>query len=345
LASDVFASPVNALLYDGRTSRPERGTVVVESADRDALLHIRVGTLDRSIALAEIEIGERVGETGRLLKLPDGGSIEILDNSAFDASLRAAGWHTPEEPIRFLEGRWRYAVLAGVVTVLLSAGFLRYGLPALAERALRFIPASADALIAQDTLRALDATVLSPSALSANRRAELTAVFSEVTKGAPSKAAHFELVFRKGGSLRANALALPSGVVILTDELVALCENDDELRGVFAHEVGHIVHRHAMRMLVQSSASTLLLAGLFGDVSTASALTAVAPTVLVSSAYSRDFERQADDYAFQWMSTRHVSPRHLGDLLKRVAAKYGNDAGGYLASHPDLEERVRAASK
>jgi Zn-dependent protease with chaperone function len=345
LAFDVSASPVNALHYDGRTSRPERGTVAVESAGRDARLHIRAGTVDRSIALVEIDIGERVGETGRLLRLPDGGSIEILDNSAFDGSLRAAGWHTPEEPIRFLEGRWRYAVLAGVITVLLSVGFLRYGLPALAERAVRFIPASADALIARDTLRALDATVLAPSALSAERRAQLTRVFYEVSHDAPTRAAHFELVFRKGGSLRANALALPSGVVILTDELVGLSESDDELRGVFAHEVGHIVHRHATRMLVQSSASTLLLAGLFGDVSAASTLTAVAPTVLVSSAYSRDFERQADAHAFQWMSTHHVSARHFGDLLERVVAKYGTDSGGYLASHPDLEERVRAASK
>lgn len=334
---------MRALLYDGRTSQARPIVLEIAAAPTNPTLIVQGEGVAFSVALRDTVVGERVGETHRKLTLPDGGSIEVQDDGAFDAALRASGMRTAEEPIRHLEKRWRYAIGAGLAAALISVAFLRYGLPALADRAVQFIPPGVDAFIGQDTLHVLDKTALSASKLPPARQAHISALFAEVTSDASPEAAHFRLAFRTGGSLRANALALPSGVVILTDELVALSNDDDELRGVFAHEVGHLVHRHAMRMLLQSSASTLLLVGIFGDASAASSLTAVAPTVLVSSAYSRDFERQADAFAFDWMSAHHVPPQHLGDLLKRIAVKEGGGNGGYLASHPDLEERIQAA--
>jgi len=43
------------------------------------------------------------------------------------------------------------------------------------------------------------------------------------------------------------------------------------------------------------------------------------------------------------MSQHAVAPERLGDLLKRLAVAQGGDQGGYLASHPDLGERLRAS--
>ena len=80
------------------------------------------------------------------------------------------------------------------------------------------------------------------------------------------------------------ALALPSGDVFLTDELVTLAHDEDELRGALAHEVGHVVHRHAMRLLLENSASALVLAAILGDAGSAPAIAALAPAVLLSSA-------------------------------------------------------------
>lgn len=160
--------------------------------------------------------------------------------------------------------------------------------------------------------------------------------------GAAAGSSSYRLEFRDGGSIGANALALPSGVVVLTDQLEQLATSDDQLRGVFAHEVGHLVNRHAMRMLVQSSASTLFLVGLLGDASAVSSLATAAPSVLVSAAYSRDFERNADAFAFRWMSAHRVDPQALGELLLRLDAQQGGDQGGYLASHPALRERLKA---
>lgn len=333
---------IRARLYDGRTSGARDAGIAICGAGALARLDVQAAGDDIHVPFAALAVGERVGDTNRLLQLPDGGSIEVLDNTAFDAALEAAGVRTREAPIRRLESRWRYAGLALLATLIGSVLFVRDGVPALAARAVRFIPPRVDALIGADSLRVLDRGVLNPSKLPPGRQAQLHALFAEVAKGASPDSGAWRLELRAGGELHANAFALPSGIVILTDELEAIARNDDELRGVFAHEVGHLVHRHAMRMLVQNSATALLAAGIFGDASGVSSLAATAPTVLVNAGYSRDFEREADAFAFRWMTERHVDPGHLADLLERLERAQPGDEPGFLASHPHIRERVQA---
>ena len=50
----------------------------------------------------------------------------------------------------------------------------------------------------------------------------------------------YQLEFRHGGYIDANAFALPSGIIVMTDELVELAKSDDELISVLAHEIGHV---------------------------------------------------------------------------------------------------------
>ena len=338
----MTTSPIRARLYDGRTSGALDATLAIAASGHFASLTIHTAGTDTSVPFTAVHVGERVGETHRIVQLPDGGSLEVIDDAAFDAALKAAGLRTAEAPIRRLESRWRYALLAVVTTLLASAGFLKFGAPALAARAVRFIPPRVDSFIATDTLRVLDSSTFRPTTLTTARQAQLRGIFSDITVGVSGSDAHFRLEFRGGGSIGANALALPSGIVVLTDELEQLARNDDELRGVLAHEVGHLVNRHAMRMLVQASATTLLIVGVFGDVSGVSSLAAVAPTVLVTAAYSRDFEREADAFAARWMGQHQVDPRRLAALLERLAERQGGDQGGFLASHPGLQERLQA---
>lgn len=336
------AQAVRAHLFDGRSAAAHEVTLTLSGAGPNTQLQVRGAGAEQLLFLREAELGERVGAVHRLVGLPHGASLEILDNAAFDEALRRCGVRTAEQGISRLENYWRYALTAGVSTLAAVALFLKFGLPALSARAVALMPPSADAYIGEDTLRVLDKTTFAASGLPAARQAQLSAEFAAITRdftwpGAPPK-----LIFRTGGSIGANAIALPSGLVVLTDELVAKSEDDNELRGVLAHEVGHVAHRHAMRMLVQSSTSTLVLAGVFGDVSGAAPLTAAAPALLVNSAYSRDFEREADDFAFRWMARHHIPPQQLGELLERLGGK-GSGEASFLASHPDIEERVRAA--
>src|SRR5262249_25438787 len=117
------------------------------------------------VALSDVTLGDRVGDIPRWLYLADGRSLEVLDNGAFDRELHEFGLVRAEPWIRRLEKRWRYAAAAVLVIIVATAGFIRYGAPALAERAVRFIPPAMDSAIGVDSLRLLDKTVFKPSTL------------------------------------------------------------------------------------------------------------------------------------------------------------------------------------
>src|SRR6187431_3049451 len=101
-------------------------------------------------------------------------------------------------------------------------------------------------------LASLDGGLLTPSELPTARQMTLTEAFGRLSLP-PELAGHARLVFRKSDALRANAMALPSGVVIVTDDLVGLAKDADDVVAVLAHEVGHLEGRHGVRAVIQSA--------------------------------------------------------------------------------------------
>ena len=110
--------------------------------------------------------------------------------------------------------------------------------------------------------------------------------------------------------LGANAFALPGGTIFVTDELLDLLRGrDDVLIGVLGHELGHVEHRHGMRLLAQATALGALSSTLWGDFS---ALFATLPVLYGQSAYSRDFEREADREAIRLLRANRIRPDVMG---------------------------------
>ncbi|MFY0104218.1 M48 family metallopeptidase, partial [Acinetobacter baumannii] len=87
------------------------------------------------------------------------------------------------------------------------------------------------------------------------------------------------------------------------------------LMGVLAHELGHVHRRHLMRRLIQSSAIAATATLLFGDVS---AVLANIPTVLLDLKYSRDIEREADDYAIAMFKANGLPRQKLALVFEKL---------------------------
>src|SRR5690606_39059775 len=115
-----------------------------------------------------------------------------------------------------------------------------WGIPAVAKAAAMALPHETTAAVAKLSLDTIEQILGGESELDTARQDELRASFMA---SASTYAADLPIrvEFRDGGLLGANALALPNGIIIFTDELVALAENDNELAAVFAHELGHVV--------------------------------------------------------------------------------------------------------
>lgn len=124
--------------------------------------------------------------------------------------------------------------------------------------------------------------------------------------------------------------------------MLDLMESDDEILGVLAHEVGHLEQRHGLRIILQDALSALLIAALTGDLSNVSTLSATVPTVLMQAKYSRDFEREADQYAFAYLETNERDTNALATLLDRVERESrsgsGNGPAAWFSSHPPSDE-------
>jgi Zn-dependent protease with chaperone function len=150
----------------------------------------------------------------------------------------------------------------------------------------------------------------------------------------------YQLNFRKSPAVGANAFALPAGYIVITDELVVLAKNDDEIIAVLAHELGHVKDRHALRQTLQGTISGLIIVSITGD---ANSLAASLPTLLLNMHYSRDLETEADDYALQSLKTSCIPTEAFANILLKLEKSMGGTAVSVpeiISSHPDTDARV-----
>jgi len=139
-----------------------------------------------------------------------------------------------------------------------------------------------------------------------------------------------------------NAFALPGGQVYYFSGLLERTETADEFAGVLAHELGHVVHRHGMEMLIESSATGLLVGFVLGDMTNLS-VAAAAGATLIDSRFSREAEHEADAFAGAAGNRLGFSPLALASLLERVAADDTMSRTlALLNTHPLTDQR-RAA--
>lgn len=334
-------------LFDGQTSRHFPAQLHCR-ADGELLFVWEEGS--SAYLLQAVTISSRLGNTPRYFSLPDGWKFETRDNDAVDGLLREHRKQGVNGWLHKLESRWHYVLLSLVIVLAFTWGMLQYGLPAAANGVAHQLPADITDKLSSETLSYLDNNLFDPSELPEPDKQRLQARFQAITAGLDS-GHNFNLRFRKGGELLgANAFALPSGTIVMTDELVKLSQNDEELVAILAHELGHVMHRHGLRQILQNSVLSIFITYATGD---ASALVVALPMMLVQLGYSRDFEREADRYAYDYMTGHDIPPEHFAHILKRIEASHqkrkeqakergeGTNIFEYLSTHPDTGERVK----
>ena len=328
---------VEARYYDGKSSQDHKVSITLEPPAR---LRVVGEGVDFSCTLAEVRSSSRLGNTSRHLYFPDGSQCETGDNDAIDELFSGVRAAAPGRLLHQWESRLGYALAALGITMFLAWAGITYGIPALARQVAFGLPATTQTLIGSDALAALDKVVLAPTQLPAERQTELRTLFARTTDGLEG-AGDFRLELRSGNRLGPNALALPSGIIVLTDQLVALAASDQELIAVLAHELGHLEQRHALRHLLQNSATALLVAAVVGDIFSITSLAAALPTMLLQAKYSRDFETEADDFARDYLRRRGIPLEAFAAILLRMEEKAeAKDAPVYLSTHPATRERA-----
>jgi Zn-dependent protease with chaperone function len=350
--------------YDGQQSGQHQALVCIDSHGYIDVLSIKdnarstVYARDKLFSgqIDSVEVSSRLGNTARYFYFPDGQKFETRDNDQVDAVLKQ---HRPEKHSTLLyklETRWRFAALAFVLMLGVVYWSAAYGVPTAAKFIATVMPDSLTQKAGEQTLALLDKDMMQVSELDDSVKQRVMEHFREIIEDHPEL--NIQLHFR-ASDIGANAMALPDGSIIFTDDMINLAKEDDELLSVMAHEVGHVVHRHGMRGVIQGSIISFVLMLMTGDATAASELFLGIPIILTQLGYSREFEREADDYALQYMLDNQLDPAHFSRLMSRLQGEHcdktplGNDQESehvqcepeanwqrYFSTHPGLEERI-----
>lgn len=342
-----MSAGVPATFYDGRTSQPhvatlrfcEDGTLAVEIAGQ---------TSPAVFQKTQVRVESRLGNGPRFVRLPDDRRCEVTDNDALDSALVAWSGPGPAAWLHRVEQSWRLVLASAAVLLVFGWMAFAYGVPWGAKHVAYMLPDALLRTLGDETLEAFDKTLFEPSELEPRRRQELSEKFTRFLAAAGERDA-YRIEFRSSRRMGANAFALPSGVIVITDGLVKLAGSDEEILAVVAHECGHVRRRHILRGVLQNSAIVVVVTLVTGDVSSATALGGAVPAFLLQSRFSREFEAEADAHAIELMHRAGLPASHLAAMLEKLEASHRHaddepDEGGvldYIGSHPPTRDRVK----
>jgi len=147
-----------------------------------------------------------------------------------------------------------------------------------------------------------------------------------------------------------NAFALPGGPVFVNLGTVQAADNEAELAGVMAHELSHVVQRHATRAASKQQMAQLPLAvigGLLGR-GAGGQLAQMAASFGVGSYFlhnSRQAESEADLVGTDIMYDTGFNPKAMSDFFEKLEKEGGARGPQFLSDHPNPGNRAVAVQR
>lgn len=141
-----------------------------------------------------------------------------------------------------------------------------------------------------------------------------------------------------------NAWAMANGCIRVYSGLMDIM-TDNEVEGVLGHEMGHVALGHtrkAMQVAYGTTAARTAV-GSVGGVAASLSQSQLADMgeKLVNAQFSQTQESQADDYSFDLLKKRGISPQGLVTSFEKLAKLEGSHQSSMFDSHPSSESRAQ----
>jgi Zn-dependent protease with chaperone function len=323
---------INGLLFDGNSVSKQ--SAYLETED-DGTTRISTAPSKR-FQFSNIVISNRAGNSTRFLTLPNGWLFESDQNDDIDALINHFG---SKDPLSKKSEPWltRLAVLG--IALLIAWGIIHFGVPGLAKKVAFAVPTETLVNMGKSSLKKMDKDHFQKTTVPSLRQKSIQKVFNKLLPE-DKKGFSYKLHFRNAPEIGANAFALPSGDIIITDELVKLTEQDEELQGVLLHEIGHVELRHGIQSTAQTSILALVVIAISGDINSASTLLAAIPALLLNAGYTRNMEWDADGYALDKIKQQQLDPSLFADMMEKITNSSKTTHSKYWSTHPHSVKRI-----
>ena len=281
--------------------------------------------------------GAYAGEQVRLERGAPFPEALLVDDAGFLAAIHAiaperTAFHNPAR--RSL--RLKATLVAALCLPLLGGALYLWGIPALAEALAGRVPVAWEEQLGQSAVGML---------VSPEDRLEdpvctevLEGIGNRLLEAVPPHGYRFRYVMKSDRSI--NAFAAPGGFVVVHTALLAQTGSAEELAGVLAHEMQHILKRHATKALLQDLSLQVLIAAWTGDAGGLEVALETAGT-LGKLRFSRQAETEADLEGMKMLQAAGIAPDGMVAFLKSLEKTDLPEGLTYLSTHPRGEDRIR----
>ena len=156
-----------------------------------------------------------------------------------------------------------------------------------------------------------------------------------------------------------NALALPGGPIVIFEGLIDKAESPEELAGVLAHEIQHILLRHSTRGILRNLAKSMLVTLFLGDVNSVMEGIIQLAGQLETLGLSREMEAEADQKGMELILAANIDPHGMIRIFKKLMQEdfsqkklpkgkpvsEENDLSSYFSTHPSSQNRLARLEK
>ncbi len=259
--------------------------------------------------------------------------------------------------VSWLEKLTWYKGLALLAALFLFLIGFRVGLSSASHIIAAMVPSTWEQQFGESVYQTVSPIFFSESQLPQSVQASILSDAGQITN-AIKDGEHIDILFHQSDEFGANALALPGGPIIITDDLVHLLSRE-QILAVLAHEYAHIMQRHHLENIAELIGVSLLGYLVFGVDETVSEELVALALYIWGFSQSRESEREADLVAVEYLRDAGIDPIHLIEALDtltdsqctasedgRTVDDCGPQIPDWLSTHPSGAERqayLRAA--
>jgi beta-barrel assembly-enhancing protease len=331
----------SASYLDGRTAVRQAARVIIGLGGLEITLTESGRTFRWPLAEVRQTQGFHEGEQVRLERGGDLAEALLVGDVAFLSALRAAApqaagaFHDPARR-RFRLAR---TLLAAVASVGLAAGLYVWGIPLLANVAAARVPVAWEVALGDAAMGQL--APVSKRCRDPERQRRVDEITGVLLRTVPDSRYPFRVTVVDHPMV--NAFAAPGGFIVVFRGLLERTENAEELAGVLAHEIQHVLHRDATRAILRQASTGILIAALVGDVSGVMAFGIESARMLGDLSHSREAEHEADRDGLRMLHAAAVNPEGMLAFFRGLEARgEGSEAAiRYLSTHPTPGDRLR----
>ncbi|MBF0383240.1 MAG: M48 family metallopeptidase [Magnetococcales bacterium] len=336
--------------FNGKSSASQSASL--ELGDGGIMGLILADQPTRELSIKQSNVMPPIGNTAMKICFGDGEQFVTDEQQILKSYMASCGVGVVDRTIHMLENRWGMVIASLLFTVVVVYSTYIYGIPMATRTITNLIPTTNDRQIGENLLQLFDkTTIFAETEISEKKQQHFHKLFNNTISKLPQRQGlQYQLKIHHSDLLGANAIAIPSGTIIVTDGFLRLVEDNREFKGVIAHEVGHIYYRHGVRSTIQKSLLSFALIILVGDTSNIlEDITQSIPILLTQTGYSRKFEQEADRFALEYMRKEQISGSHFANILSRLTnrnkQKKQNESKemieSYLSTHPATKERIK----